>query len=129
MAPGEPKTQGQRYISPVILARARELRHPQTDAEGQLWARVRNRQLGVHFRRQQPIWRFIADFFCASARLIIEIDGDSHAEPNQLEYDAARSNWLETRGYRVVRFTNAEVMNQLNGVLEAIAAACREDNA
>ena len=79
--------------------------------------------LAPPFRRQHPIWRFIADFYCASARLIIEIDGDTHAEPGQLEYDAARTNWLETRGYRVIRFTNAQVLNELGAVLIVIATA------
>ncbi|MEP7359768.1 MAG: endonuclease domain-containing protein [Anaerolineales bacterium] len=117
----------ERAVSPIILARARELRHPQTPAEQALWARVRNGQLGVRFRRQQPIWRFIADFYCVPARLVIEVDGDTHAEPDQAAYDAARTDWLELRGFRVIRFTNAQVSRQLGAVVEAIAASVRRE--
>jgi very-short-patch-repair endonuclease len=67
---------------PILLAHARELRHPQTPMEKKLWAKVRNKQLGIRFRRQHPEWRFILDFYCASARLAVEIDGDTHAEPD-----------------------------------------------
>jgi len=59
---------------------------------------VRRRQLGFKIRRQHPIDRFIADFYCAEARLVIEIDGDSHVAPDQAEYDEARTLWLEERG-------------------------------
>jgi very-short-patch-repair endonuclease len=113
---------------PVLLAHARELRHPQTPAGRKIWASVRNNQLGPHFRRQHPIWRFIVDFYCASARLIVEIDGDTHAETPQVEYDAARTRWLESRGYRIIRFTNRQVGKQLDAVLETIAEACRVNN-
>src|SRR3989338_4471698 len=91
-----------RILEPVndSLARSRDLRHPLTPAEAKVWARVRNNQLGCKIRRQHAISRFIADFYCASAQLIIEIDGDSHTEPEQAEYDAARTAWLEARGYR-----------------------------
>jgi very-short-patch-repair endonuclease len=69
---------------------------------------VRNNQLGQRIRRQQPIWRFIADFYCAQARLVIELDGDTHADPEQVQYDAARTAWLESRGLRVIRFSNID---------------------
>jgi very-short-patch-repair endonuclease len=82
---------------PEIQARARQLRRELTPAERKLWARLRYRQLeGLHFRKQHPVGRFIVDFFCAKAKLIIEIDGDTHAEPDQAEYDQARTIWLET---------------------------------
>jgi len=118
-------TEDDLYVHPVILTRARELRQPLTPAELAVWARVRRRQLGLHFRRQHPIWRFIVDFYCAAARLIVEVDGEIHAEPDQIEYDAAREEWLVRRGYRVIRFTNREVERQLDTVLEAIAAECK----
>jgi very-short-patch-repair endonuclease len=112
-----------RRIYPPILARARELRQPQTPAETKLWACLRNRQLGdFKFRRQHPIDRFIVDFYCAACRLVIEVDGDSHAE--QVEYDQARTEWLNDRGYRVIRFTNRDVFQQLDAVLEAILEEC-----
>jgi very-short-patch-repair endonuclease len=113
------------FVSPVILARARELRQPQTPAEQAVWGRVRRRQLGVYFRRQHPIWRFILDFYCASARLVVEIDGDVHAEADQMKYDAARTEWLVSRGLRVIRFTNREVETQLDTLVHMIAAECQ----
>jgi adenine-specific DNA-methyltransferase len=111
-------------LNPRILARSREMRRPLTPAEARLWARVRNNQLGFKIRRQAVIGRFIADFYCAQARLVIEIDGDSHAEPDQAGYDAARTAWLRAKGYRVIRFQNDEVRRELEEVLEAMRAAC-----
>jgi adenine-specific DNA-methyltransferase len=116
----------QHYVYPPILQRARDMRHPLTPAEAKVWAKVRNNQLGFKVRRQHPIDRFIADFYVASAKLIIEIDGDTHAEPDQAEYDAVRTEWLEQRGYRVVRFTNEDVYKRLSGVVGAIVSACEE---
>jgi very-short-patch-repair endonuclease len=118
-------TSDQQRVHPAILARARELRHPLTPAEYELWQRVRNSQLGMPIRRQHPIWRFIADFYCAQARLVIELDGDTHAEPDQVQYDAARTAWLEACGLRVLRFTNLEVHKHMDSVLAAIQAACQ----
>jgi very-short-patch-repair endonuclease len=84
------------------------VRQPQTPAEQKLWSRLRNRQLaGLKIRRQRPIDRFIIDFYCAEAKLCIEIDGDSHAE--KVEYDRARTAYLNERGHTVIRFTNREV--------------------
>jgi len=114
----------QHVVYPPILQRARDLRHPLTPAEQKVWEHVRNRQLGFKIRRQHPIDRFIADFYCARARLCIEIDGDTHAEPDQAEYDAARTAWLEAQGYRVIRFQNDDVHHHLSAVLEAIRVAC-----
>jgi very-short-patch-repair endonuclease len=114
----------QQFVYPPILQAARDLRHPLTPTERQLWTRVRNRQLGYKIRRQHPIFRFIADFFCAEAMLVIEIDGDTHGEPEQAKYDKVRTEWLEARGYRVMRFDNRDVMQNMEGVLEAIRAAC-----
>jgi very-short-patch-repair endonuclease len=108
----------------IILQYARDLRHPLTPAERKVWAAVRNRRLGYKIRRQHPISRFIADFYCAEAKLVIEIDGDTHAEPAQAEYDAARTAWLEAHGHHVIRFSNREVYENLDGVLEAIREAC-----
>jgi very-short-patch-repair endonuclease len=106
--------------------RARELRRAQTPAEQRLWSRLRSKQLyGLKFRRQHPVGRFVVDFCCISRKLVIEIDGDSHA--SQEAYDQARTAWLEEQGYRVVRFTNREVTYNLDAVLEAIAQECRVD--
>jgi len=108
---------------PKLLHAARELRQPQTPAEQKLWSRLRNRQLnGLKFRRQHPIDRFIIDFYCDEAKLCIEIDGDSHAE--QIEYDQARTTYLNELGYAVIRFANREVFNQCEEVLQQIAEEC-----
>lgn len=92
----------------------------QPTAEGQLWARLRNRQLEGHkFRRQVPLGRFIVDLACYDARLVIEVDGGQHAE--RKEEDAARTQWLEERGFRVLRFWNNEVQENIEAVLVRIA--------
>jgi very-short-patch-repair endonuclease len=94
-----------------------------TPAERLLWRHVRNRRLGgPKFRRQHPLGRFIADFYCAAQRLVVEIDGDALA--GQTEYDAVRTEVLEERGYRVIRFRNEEVLRDVAGVLSAIQDAC-----
>jgi very-short-patch-repair endonuclease len=111
-------------IYPPILQRSRDLRHPLTPAEKKVWDRVRNQQLGFKIRRQHPIGHFITDFYCAPARLVIEIDGDAHAEPDQAEYDAARTAWLEAQGYRVIRFQNNDVHRNLESVLDTLRVAC-----
>jgi very-short-patch-repair endonuclease len=114
----------QHRLYPPLLNAARELRQPQTPPETKLWSRLRDRQLdGLKIRRQHPIDRFIIDFYCAEAKLCIEIDGDSHAD--QIEYDQARTEYLNERGYTVIRFTNREVWQQLDAVLQAIADECR----
>ena len=107
-------------IYPPILQRAREMRHPQTPAEVTLWRGIRNRNLGYKFRRQHPIDRFIIDFYCAQAKLCIEIDGDSHLEPDQMDYDTARTEYLEALGYKVIRFTNNDVRYNIHSVVDEI---------
>ncbi len=112
------------YIRPAIKARARELRQPQTPAEAKLWACLRDRQTGgFKFRRQHPIDRFIVDFYCPACRLVIEIDGDTHAE--QVEYDQARTGWLNEQGYHVIRFSNRDVVRHLEGAIEVILEECQ----
>jgi very-short-patch-repair endonuclease len=107
-------------IHPVILAHAREMRHPQTPAEATLWHALRNRRTGFKFRRQHPIYRFIIDFYCAKAKLLIEIDGESHLEQSQAEYDQVRTEYLEALGYKIIRFTNNDVRYNLNAVANKI---------
>ena len=107
-------------IHPIILARARELRQPQTPAEATLWRHLRNRNLKYKFRRQHPIHRFIIDFYCAEAKLLIEIDGDSHLVKEQIEYDKARTEYLEALGYKVIRFTNNDVRYTISAVVDKI---------
>ena len=101
--------------------RARTLRREQTAAESKLWACLRNRQLnGVKFARQVSIGPFFADFCCREAKLVIEIDGATHETPEELSYDSRRAAWLESQGYRVIRFRNEEMMGDLDFVLEKI---------
>ena len=112
-------------VNPIILSRAKELRRPMTPQEVKLWSRLRRKQLGgLKFRGQHPVYRFILDFFCYEYQLAIEIDGDSHADPDQLAYDEARTEWLEDHGYRVIRFTNRQVEHNIAGVLDEIARVC-----
>ena len=112
------------HASPKMIQRARELRQRQTPAEARLWQALRSRQAnGLKFRRQHPIGPYIADFYCAQVQLVIEIDGDSHAE--QVEYDQARTAWLESQGYRVLRYTNSEVQENITAVLENIVERCQ----
>jgi very-short-patch-repair endonuclease len=117
------KAQGH-FILPAILQASRDLRHPLTPSEAKVWQAVRKRQLGFKIRRQQPIGRFILDFYCAEARLAIEIDGDSHTEPDQAAYDAARTEWLQERGYEVIRFEVHQVDQGPQSVVEVIQRAC-----
>jgi very-short-patch-repair endonuclease len=106
-------------IKPEILKHARELRRPLTPAEQILWHHMRNAQLkGIKVRRQHPIGNFIVDFYFAQYKLIIEIDGDSHAA--QIDYDRIRTSWLENEGYRILRYTNRDVMDHPVAVLEDI---------
>jgi very-short-patch-repair endonuclease len=112
------------HVFPAILQRSRDLRRPLTPTEAKVWRAVCNRQIGFKIRRQQPIGRFILDFYCAEAKLAIEIDGDVHADPDQAQYDAARTQWLKERGYAVVRFKVQQVDHDLSSVLEAIRRAC-----
>ena len=109
--------------NPLILGRAKEMRQNPTKAENVLWQRLRREQLGGYkFRRQQPIGRYIVDFYCHQTRLIIEIDGEVHAF--QEEYDTNRSAWLEAQGYRIVRYSNMDVLKNLDRVLQAIFEIC-----
>jgi very-short-patch-repair endonuclease len=97
---------------------AKRLRRHQTDAERLLWFHLRDRRLaGFKFKRQVPIGRYVADFFCADASLIVEIDGGQHSEE---ERDAERTKALEAFGYLVIRFWNHDVMQNIDGVLEEI---------
>jgi phosphoribosylformylglycinamidine synthase I len=102
----------------------RHMRHNPTEAEDALWQAVRDRQLAdVKFRRQHTIGPFIVDFFSPYHQLIIEIDGGIHTETEQAEYDAGRTIELEKLGYRLIRFTNDEVLNALPNVLQQIQTA------
>ena len=104
---------------------ARRLRRDQTETERRLWARLRARQLcGAKFRRQHPIGRFIADFCCPEHGLVVELDGGQHAM--QAEADQRRSAFLRRRGFRVLRFWDNQVVEDIDAVLEQIVEALRD---
>ena len=109
------------------MLRARELRLNTTEAERLLWYRLRPRQVDHHrFRRQVPLGPYIVDFACLSARLIIELDGSQHNEDENAAHDATRTTWLNTQGFRVLRFWNVDVFQSMDGVWDTIAAALAE---
>jgi very-short-patch-repair endonuclease len=106
------------------IAVARRLRKRTTDAEQKLWFFLRRRALdGCRFRRQAPIGRYFVDFICHERRLIVEVDGSQHAE--RQAYDAARTQWLEAQGYKVLRFWNNDVLQNTDSVREQIYSALR----
>jgi len=92
-----------------------------TDAERRLWAALRGRRLqGYKFRRQHPLGPFVLDFVCIEHRLVIEADGGQHADN---EADLRRTRWLESRGWRVIRFWNNEILKNTEGIVESILRA------
>ena len=110
--------------NPKTKRKAVELRKESTPAERKLWSRIRNDQLGVTFRRQHAIGNYIPDFCAIKPKLIIELDGSQHLE--QEEYDKERTAFFESKGYRVLRFWNNDVMNHLDAVLGTIWSALRD---
>ncbi len=108
---------------PAVRARARELRQPLSPAERILWEKLRDRRNGWKFRRQTALGPFIVDFYCDEARLVIEVDGDVHRPPGQAERDRLRTDWLAERGYRVLRFWNAAILEDTASVVAAILQA------
>jgi very-short-patch-repair endonuclease len=99
----------------ILVPRARAMRAEMTDPERRMWFECLQKLKG-RFRRQRPIGRFIVDFYSATLKLVIEIDGESHATPEALAYDAERTHFLQSQGLTVLRFTNHEVMQNLEGV-------------
>ena len=106
-------------------ARAKQLRSNQTEPERRLWNAVRGNRLGIKFQRQVVLAPYIADFAARSERLVVELDGDTHAD-REVE-DRRRTLALEQMGYRVVRFSNADVMGNLEGVLRSILIGLGRD--
>ena len=107
----------------VTRQRSREMRKNLMAAENLLWSRLRRRNIGVEFRRQYPILGFSPDFCCIEKRIVIVLDGDSHA--GRTAYDAWRSEKLAGRGFRVLRFFNDEVQTSLGGVWRRFTRPCR----
>jgi very-short-patch-repair endonuclease len=110
----------------IKTARARRLRIDSTDAELRLWNRLRSRSIDGHkFVRQEPIGPYIVDFICRERRLVVEADGGQHADNKR---DDVRDRWLIERNYRVLRFWNNDILNNMDGVLEAIAIALQAES-
>ena len=107
-------------------SRARRLRESQTSAEAKLWQALRNRQLARwKFRRQHPIDRYVVDFVTLDGKLIIEVDGVTHSSPSEIAHDDARTNVLEASGFLVLRVSNTDVYENLEGVLELVQSSLR----
>lgn len=103
---------------------AKALRKRPTDAERLLWKHLRLKQLdGLKFRRQEPIDQFIVDFVCYEARVIIEADGGQH---NKSTIDATRDAYLQSQGFKVLRFWNNDILSNIQGVMESIGRVCSE---
>ncbi|MDI3342037.1 MAG: endonuclease domain-containing protein [Sphaerobacter sp.] len=116
-----------RGTPPDGVAAARLLRRHLTPAEAVLWDALRGRKLqGLKFRRQHPIGPYVADFYCPSLRLVIEVDGEVHDQ--QRAYDAARTEHLAAFGYRVVRLRNEDVLHDLDSVLRRLAELAASDD-
>ena len=111
--------------NPKTRTHAIELRKEPTPAERKLWALIRNDQLGVNFRRQHAIGKYIPDFVCIEKELIIELDGSQHLE--QQEYDEERTKYLNSLGYKVIRFWNNDVTNHIDDVILAIHHAMEDE--
>lgn len=124
----EPQTRDGIVVGQIIdrqkIQRSRELRRTMTAAEARLWEYLRSHRLsGLHFRRQQIIDGFIADFYCHAARLVVEVDGEAHR--SRADYDAERDQVLRSRGLRVLRVLNDSVLTDLVTVLGQIEALAR----
>jgi very-short-patch-repair endonuclease len=111
-----------RRATPKSYENARQLRKEPTPAERKLWAHLRNNQLlGVNFRRQHGIGQYVSDFCSPKMKLIIELDGSQHLE--QQNYDKQRTEYFESQGYKVIRFWNNEIINNIENVLQRITIA------
>jgi very-short-patch-repair endonuclease len=101
---------------------ARTMRHIPTEAERLLWERLRKRQVdNYYFRRQHPLSNYIADFYCHSQKLIIEVDGNIHNSPEAIEYDKSREYVLKEFGYTIIRINNSEIFEDIDSVIKKIA--------
>ena len=104
----------------IIFQHAQQLRKKMTDAEKIIWEKLCNKQLGVKIRRQHPIWKFIEDYYCHEIKLVIEIDGGIHLLEENKEYDISREVTLNEFGIEIIRFSNDQVVKELESVIEKI---------
>jgi very-short-patch-repair endonuclease len=116
-----------RRAQPWKTNRARVLRASETSAEAKLWSKLRDRRLdGLKFVRQAPIESYFVDFLCRDRKIIVEVDGGTHATDAEIVADAAREAELRRRGYRVFRATNDEIYDNIDGVLKALLSFVSE---
>ena len=108
----------------ALVPRARQMRTNMTEPEKRIWFQCL-KNMPCRFRRQRPIGPYIVDFYCAKQKLVIEIDGESHTAEDAIAYDADRTSFLQSLGLRVVRFSNQEVINNLDGVFERLQPELR----
>ena len=106
--------------SPYTFEKAKELRKSQTVSEKRLWKYLNNNQLGVKFRRQHPLSIYIVDFYCHKLKLVIEVDGGYHLDKEQKNQDDIRTRELEQLGLKVIRFTNEEIFENSNGIIDRL---------
>ena len=115
-------TMDEKYI------KARNLRNNSTPQEQKLWELLRKRSFnGLKFSRQYPIGKYIVDFVCRRKKLVIEIDGGQHNETNNIVYDEERTKFIESKGYKVIRFWNNEIDNNIEGVYLKLQEFCNEE--
>jgi 5-methyltetrahydrofolate--homocysteine methyltransferase len=106
---------------------ARQLRNQPTDAEKRLWHFLRAQKLRGHkFRRQAAIGPYVVDFVCFAVKLIVELDGPQHLEPEAIEHDSRRTEWLASRGFRLIRFRNQELDENIHAVVDSIGSVLSE---
>src|SRR5688500_9054297 len=108
-----------------LIEFARQMRHEPTPAEARLWRLLRNRRTtGFKFRRQHPVGLYVADFYSASAALVVELDGDTHATEEGIEHDRVRHEYLRGLELEVIRFWNVDLKENEDGVLDRICEVC-----
>lgn len=106
-------------MNKLLKQRSRDLRKNLTEAEQKLWQKLRNKQIHGHkFRRQFVLGNYIVDFICLDKRLIVEVDGGQHMD--NVDYDSQRDEWLKNQNFKVLRFWNNQVLNEIDSVLEVI---------
>jgi very-short-patch-repair endonuclease len=122
---GERQIEGAQIMqNPNLSSIAKELRYSETESEKFLWTLLRAKKLnGVKFRRQEPVGQYVVDFVCFEKKLIIEIDGGQHSDEKNKEYDEIRTKWLQSQGFRVIRFWNNDVSSNIEGVITRIKEA------
>ncbi len=114
-------------VDDVLLDRAKRMRREPTPAEAKLWRHLRDRQIAnTKFTRQLVVGPYVADFAARDTKLIIEVDGDTHSDQSR---DESRTDWLQRQGYRVIRFSNADIMSEMDGVWQVISAAIIAESA